>query len=113
MATQNANLLVAGVKGTVLAINRTTGEEVWRTPLKGSDFVNLVIDNENIYASTKGEIFCLNAATGELRWHNKLSGLGFGLVTIATPSAGLIAPISEKRRREQAAVAAAAASAGS
>lgn len=105
MARQN--VVFIGIKGTVAALDRATGEAVWMAELKGSDFVNLVIDDDNLYATTKGEIYCLNPANGELRWHNKLSGMGWGLVAIATTNGGQAISLAEKRRREQAAAAAA------
>lgn len=113
MANLTDNRVFIAIKGTVLALDRMTGEEIWRRSLKGGDFVNLVIDTDNLYATTKGEIFCLNPWSGELRWHNKLAGLGYGLVTIATASTGQIAPMSQKRRRDQTAAAAGAAAASS
>ena len=108
MAKQN--VIFIGVKGTVAALDRATGEAIWMIELKGADFVNLVIDDDNLYATTKGEIFCLNPANGELRWHNRLSGMGWGLVTIATANGGQAVSMAEKRRRDQAAASGAAAS---
>jgi outer membrane protein assembly factor BamB len=105
MARQN--VIFIGIKGTVAALDRATGEGVWLTELKGSDFVNLVLDGDNLYATTKGEVFCLDPTTGAIRWHNPLKGLGWGLVTIATPSGGQVTSMAEKRRRDQAAAAAA------
>ena len=104
-------VIYLGIKGTVIALNRATGEELWRTKLKGSDFVNVVLDGNQLYATTKGEIFCLDTTTGEPRWHNKLSGLGLGLISIATPSGSQVLTAQEKRQRDAAAAAAAAASA--
>jgi outer membrane protein assembly factor BamB len=40
MAT-GSNVIVAGIKGTVLAIDRNTGKTLWSTDLKGSEFVNV------------------------------------------------------------------------
>jgi len=94
-----------GIKGTVLALDRETGEEVWRTPLKGSGFVNVVVDGGDVLASTRGEVFCLDPATGEIRWDNPLRGLGYGLVTFAGAS---VAPLAEERRRREQAAASAA-----
>lgn len=103
------NTIYLGIRGTVVALDRATGNELWRTELKGADFVNVVIDGGQLYATAKGEIFCIDAATGDLLWHNKLSGLGLGLVSIATPSGSQVLSAQEKRRRDQAAVAATAA----
>lgn len=102
------NAIYLGIKGAVVALSRATGEEIWRTALKGGDFVNVVLDGNQLYATTKGEIFCLDTTTGEPRWHNKLSGLGLGLISIATPSGSQVLTAQEKRQRDAAAAATAA-----
>jgi outer membrane protein assembly factor BamB len=97
------NLIFIGIAGTVLALDRATGQEVWRTRLVGSDFTNVVFLNGDLYATAGGELFCLDAATGKLRWQNPLKGLGVGLVTIAAPESRQAIAMSEKHRRDQAA----------
>ncbi len=104
-----SNAIYLGIKGAVIALDRSTGEEVWRTALKGSDFVNVILDGNQLYATTKGEIFCLDTATGEARWHNKLPGLGLGLISIATPTGSQVLSAQETRKRQAAAAATAAA----
>src|SRR5216117_4082314 len=98
-----------GVKGTVLALDQSTGQEAWRRRLDGADFVNVTSVGGDLYATTRGEIFALEPWTGEIRWHNPLKGLGRGLVTIA--SAQQVPPMEAKRRRDAAASAAGAAAA--
>ncbi|MGA2865204.1 MAG: PQQ-binding-like beta-propeller repeat protein [Verrucomicrobiota bacterium] len=109
-----SDLVFIGIKGSVVALNRATGEQVWATHLKGSDFVNVVVENEIVLASCCGEIFCLDPLTGNERWHNPLKGFGRGLATIATEDnlrSGNAPVLAEKRRRdEQGAASAAAAS---
>jgi outer membrane protein assembly factor BamB len=96
-----------GVHGEVIALDRTTGQELWSTKLAGGDFVNLLVDRDRIIATTKGKAFCLDAATGQLLWQNDLPGLGFGLISIATASGSTpIGPSSEKRRQDEAAASA-------
>ena len=63
--------------------------------MKGSDFVNVVLDGNQLYATTKGEIFCLDTATGQPRWHNKLTGMGTGLIVIATPTGSQVLSAQE------------------
>jgi outer membrane protein assembly factor BamB len=99
-----SDLMFIGIKGSVVALNRFTGEQVWATHLKGSDFVNVVLQNEVILASCCGEIFCLNPLTGEGLWHNALKGFGRGLATIATEhtTESSLAPVlAEKHRRDE------------
>ena len=97
-------LVFIGIKGSVIALNRGTGEQVWVTHLKGSGFVNAVLENEVVLASCSGEVFCLDPLTGEGLWHNPLKGFGLGLATIATehnPGGGLAPLLAEKRRRDE------------
>jgi outer membrane protein assembly factor BamB len=110
---KTSDLVFIGIKGSVVALNRGTGQQVWATHLKGSDFVNVVVDNGTILASCYGEVFCLDALTGNGLWHNRLKGFGWGLATIATEEtvrAGNASALAEKRRRDQEAGSAAAAS---
>ena len=87
-----------GMKGTVLAIDRRTGQEQWRTHLKGSDFVNVAIGAEEVFATARGELFCLDPVTGRVRWHNPLTGMGWGMITIAGDS---IVPMAQHYRNQQ------------
>ncbi len=101
---QAAQLVFIGIKGSVVALNRATGQQVWATHLKGSDFVNVVVQDGAVLASCYGEIFSLDPLTGIGMWHNPLKGFGTGLATIATqqhPGEGNLPVLSEKRRRDQ------------
>jgi outer membrane protein assembly factor BamB len=49
--------VLIGIKGTVLALDRSTGAEVWRTPLKGLGFVNVTLTGGQVLATTSGEIY--------------------------------------------------------
>jgi outer membrane protein assembly factor BamB len=89
-----------GIRGKVVAIDRATGTEIWRTSLKGSDFVNVILSEEDLLAATKGELFCLDRSTGQIRWHNRLKGCGLGLVTVAPSCAGAGAPSVAKIRKD-------------
>ncbi len=105
-------LVFVGIKGSVVALNRETGEQVWAKRLVSTDFVNVVVEVERVFATTYGEIFCLDPVTGEVLWHNKLKGYGTGLATIATSESsgsGLAAAMAEKRRRDEESAAATAA----
>ena len=81
--------LYLGIKGHVIAVDRATGQERWRTKLSGvrmrtSDFVYLHRDGDDLFATFSGELFCLDPRSGTVRWHNQLTGLGTGIVTLAT-----------------------------
>ena len=108
-----------GIKGSVIALDAATGKQLWVTHLKGSDFVLIVLDGDNLYATTYGEIFSLDPKTGEGRWHNPLKGFGLGLVSVAVkgvPSNALLTLVAEQQRRvaeSSAAAASCSAAAGS
>ena len=101
---KTSDLVFVGIKGSVVALDRATGQQVWAAALKRYDFVNVVLQNGTILAACHGEIFCLDPLTGKRRWHNPLKGFGTGLATITTdPDANSRnAPVlAEKRRRDQ------------
>jgi outer membrane protein assembly factor BamB len=93
-----ASMMYLGIRGTVVALDRRTGAELWRTPLKGCDFVNVALDGDSLFATARGEIYCLDPITGRIQWANPLKGLGWGLITIAGTD---IAPMAQQRAREQ------------
>jgi len=105
-----SELVFIGIKGSVVALNLATGEQIWATHLKGANFVNVILQEDFVLATAGGEIFCLDPFTGNGRWHNPLKGFGLGLATMATtssPGSGVAPSASEKRRRDQQASAAA------
>lgn len=73
-----------GMKGSVLALEKMTGKELWRTHLKSSHFVVVVLDGDLVIAHTKGELFGIDAKTGKLIWQNSLEGMGYGYATVAS-----------------------------
>ena len=102
------HLVLIGSKGSVVALNRATGQQVWMTHLKGSDFVNVVVQGGAVLASCYGEIFCLDPLTGIGMWHNRLKGFGTGLATIALQpnvASGNAPVLAEERRRDEEAAA--------
>ena len=106
MASRNSGSVYLGIKGSVVALDRRTGQERWRTSLKGRDFVNVALDGDLLIATVRGEAFCLDPDTGRIRWANPLKGLGLGLVTIAGTG---IASLAQQRAADAAAAASSAA----
>ncbi len=106
-----SKFIYLGVKGSVIALNSANGQQFWATSLKGGEFVNVVLDGNNLYATARGEVFCLDPQTGIIRWHNPLKGYGWGLVSIAGEgiAQNLTALGAEKQRRDQQQAAAASA----
>lgn len=84
MASLPRDILFAGIRGHVVALDKGTGSERWRTRLKGTDFVHVVSDGSRLYASTRGEVFALDPSTGSILWRNAMKGLGFGLASLVS-----------------------------
>jgi uncharacterized protein YaaW (UPF0174 family) len=108
---KTSDLVFIGIKGSVVALHRATGTQVWATHLKGAGFVNVVLQNEAVLATCYGEVFCLDPLTGDARWNNPLTGFGMGLATIATEYGGVAPAVAEQLRRDQEASSAASAAA--
>ncbi|HWP37869.1 MAG TPA: PQQ-binding-like beta-propeller repeat protein [Gemmatimonadales bacterium] len=87
MAPSGKDVVFVGVGGHVVAVDGTTGAELWRTKLKGATLTTLLVRGGRIYGGANGELFCLDASTGEILWHNKLKGLGTGIVAFSASAA--------------------------
>jgi outer membrane protein assembly factor BamB len=106
-------LIFVGIKNHLLALDATTGAEVWRTELKGSDFVSVLWDGQHLTAANAGEAFGIDPLTGSVLWHNPLKGLGLGVVSLASSRmAGAGGGSDEIAARKRQHAQAAAASAG-
>jgi outer membrane protein assembly factor BamB len=89
MPRAKRSLLFVGIKSFVVALDRASGAEVWRTQLpakyrNSAMLLSVMYDGDTIFASFAGEVFALNPKTGELLWHEPFKGLGTGFVTIAS-----------------------------
>jgi len=120
MARPRAGIVYVGLKAAVIALDRRTGSEVWRTPLKGgvgrsNSFVSLQRDGDILFAGVGGEVWALDPKSGAVLWHNPLKGLGFGIPSMLGDSEfgtsnSLPAAAAEYKRQADAAAASAAAS---
>jgi len=114
MARSRSSLIYIGIKGHVLAFDRKTGVEIWRTQLpakykSSASFVNIVRDADGLFAACAGEVFALHPRTGELLWKDPLKGLGTGVISIATElgaTSSLTVAVVEEQQRQAAASAA-------
>jgi outer membrane protein assembly factor BamB len=117
MARTRAGIVYVGLKAAVIALDRRTGSEVWRTPLKGgvgrsTSFVTLQRDGDILYAGVGGEVWALEPKSGAVLWHNPLKGLGYGIPTILgdseTATSTALPAAAEYKRQSDAAAASAA-----
>ena len=83
IAMAKPELLYVAAGGNVVGLDASTGNELWRRPLKPSNVMTIVRHGSWLIAAAAGELWCLDAATGEVVWQNKLKGLGVGFVAIA------------------------------
>jgi len=75
-----------GIKAHVVCIEMATGREVWRTKVKRSQIISVVVEEDLIVAHAGGELFGLDWSSGKILWKNGLSGLGYGYCYMATES---------------------------
>jgi len=52
-----SSMVFLGVHGSVIAVDRATGQQFWSVHLKGSGFVSILVDEVRVLAATHGEIF--------------------------------------------------------
>ena len=95
MARLLSGLVYIGIKTSVLALDRKTGEVRWtvKLPVKfaGSSvggLANVFCDGDALFASAAGEIFCLDPKTRGIVWQNQLRKMGTGFVSIASEAGG-------------------------
>ena len=92
--------LFVGIKGSVIAVDRGSGETLWSTHLKGAQFVTVAVEDGAVYAGTSGRLFCLDPSSGYVRWTNELPGMGYGLMSIS--GADTSALFGEYKKRQDA-----------
>ncbi|MDQ3675168.1 MAG: PQQ-binding-like beta-propeller repeat protein [Gemmatimonadota bacterium] len=108
MAREPKELLFVGIKDVAIALNPEGGGEVWRTKLKGGDFVTVLWDGQNLYAANYGVVYRLDPVSGAIIWTNPMKGLRTGVVSLASvrgemPSRTPYETIAAQKRREAAA----------
>ncbi len=98
-----------GIGGHAVALDRTTGMEIWRQRLGSSAYVTISFDGHSVFAGCDGELFCLEPTTGEHLWHNRLKGLGKGLIAFGGSPEALVAGVLQEASEADTAAATAAA----
>ena len=81
-----SDCIYLGVKCFVVCINKKNGRELWRTKVKSSSLITIVVDGDIVVAHAGGELSGIDKQTGKKLWENGLSGLGYGHCMIATES---------------------------
>jgi outer membrane protein assembly factor BamB len=81
-------VILVGVKSSVLAVSRLNGQIIWAAALAGGigdGFVTVVSDGVHVIAHTHGIVHCLDFATGQILWTNELAGYGYGIASLCLP----------------------------
>lgn len=78
--------LFVGLGKRVIALEKTTGREVWEwtCPRAFGQNVTMLVEDGQVFVSANGYLYCLNAGTGRQMWENPLKGRGVGLASLAT-----------------------------
>ncbi len=118
MSTPIHHIVLLGVKRTVIAFDKHTGERLWTRELSSGlsgDFVTVLADHTRAFAHTHGEMFCLDLRTGAVLWKDELSGLGYGVASIAFAGSALSSSpaLAAKVQQEKSDAAVISATAGS
>ena len=73
-----------GIKAHVVCINLQTGKEIWKTEVKRSQLISIVVEDDIVVAHAGGHLFGLDKSSGRVMWENNLPGLGYGYCFLAT-----------------------------
>ncbi|QDT95491.1 outer membrane protein assembly factor BamB family protein [Gimesia aquarii] len=81
-----ADLLFVSFNSRVIALDRDTGDMIWnwKTPKGRSNYVSILVDDDQLFASVDGYTYCLDPLTGRQIWFNPLKGFGYGIPSLAT-----------------------------
>ena len=80
-----ADLVFVGFNKQVVALDRYTGELVWKwSSPKGSGFIALLVDGDRLIVSCQGYTYCLDPLFGQVVWSNPLEGMGVGIPSLAS-----------------------------
>lgn len=96
----NGELLYAGSRGQVAAIDPATGAEVWRTALFVSPTtapVTVLQHEGRVFAGCFDHLFCLDGATGRVIWNSEFAGTGYDGAALAIAGA-FARPVTHPRR---------------
>lgn len=112
------DLVFVGFNSRVFALDRYTGEEVWKwkSPEGTASYVGLLLDGDRLIVSVQGYTYCLDPLFGQQVWANPLKGEGTGIPSmtsaraahgaVAGAAAAAAAAQAESQRQQQSAAAA-------
>jgi outer membrane protein assembly factor BamB len=86
-------LVFVGLNGWVAALDRDSGEIVWKCNELKSGYTTLLLDGDRLLVSTNGYLYCPDPQTGRVVWSNALRGLGTGVAHLVS-ARGQSSPVS-------------------
>lgn len=104
------DLVFVGFNRYVVALDRYSGEEVWRwkSP-QGQSYVAVMLDGDRLIVSANGYMYCLDPLFGQTVWSNPLRGLGTGAPCLTSMrgqnTANALPGMAQSHRHHQAAAA--------
>ena len=98
-----------GIKGHVVCIRRTDGQELWRTRLGRNSITTVLVEENKIYAASRGHLYSLHRDTGKIIWENRLPGLGYGMCSFGASSSSSVAAFQAAQAAQAAMIVAASA----
>ncbi len=96
-------LVFVGFNSRVVALNRDTGDIVWKwISHRGNGYTTVLLDGDRLIVSVIGYTYCLDPLTGRQLWYNELKGLGTGVTSLASVNGiamGLLAAANSNARK--------------
>jgi len=79
-------LLYVTCGGTLVALVKSNGKEIWRSDIGSSGFATVEVDppSKMLFVSSNGKIYAFNS-TGKMLWKNNLPGHGYRTATLVIP----------------------------
>ncbi len=81
---KTTNFIYLGIKAHVVCVDILTGAEIWRTKIKRSQIISIVVEENTIVAHAGGQLYGIEKRSGKVIWNNNLTGLGYGYCFLAT-----------------------------
>ncbi len=78
------DLIFTSFNGSVIAVNRDSGDVVWNNSNIRKGYMSLLLDGDRLVVSSDGYMYCLNALTGLEIWNNSLPGTGTGVPSLVS-----------------------------
>ncbi|HVU63341.1 MAG TPA: PQQ-binding-like beta-propeller repeat protein [Phycisphaerales bacterium] len=79
-----ADLLFVAFNGRVIAVDRTTGEPVWRWQSRRGSYITLLPDGDALFVCANGYTWALDPRDGREIWYQPFKGEGSGIPSLAT-----------------------------